>query len=151
MLTYMLTFLIIFGAKYLYIVIAIIALGTVIYDKAISKRSIITLSAIAFPLSFIIARIASYFILIPRPFVIENIQPLIAHVADNGFPSDHTLLSMTIASVIFVYNKKNWHIPCHTCSSRRRCQSNSSRTPPYRYSRVSNYCNSFDIHRVPYS
>lgn len=102
----MMTFVTIFGAKYLYLIIAVIALGTVVYTKSISKRSIVKLSVLAFPLSFIIARIASYFIFIPRPFVTEHIQPLITHAADNGFPSDHTLLSMTIASVLFVYNKK---------------------------------------------
>lgn len=42
----------------------------------------------------------------PRPFVSDHITPLIAHASDNGFPSDHTLLTMTIASVVFVYHRK---------------------------------------------
>jgi undecaprenyl-diphosphatase len=40
-----------------------------------------------------------------RPFVVGHFQPLIAHAADNGFPSDHMLLGAAIASVVFVYNR----------------------------------------------
>ena len=36
----------------------------------------------------------------------HSIKPLFPHIADNGFPSDHTLLTMTIAAIIFVYNRK---------------------------------------------
>ena len=64
------------------------------------------LSLISFPLTYILAKIAGYIIYDPRPFVVEHIKPLIAHAADNGFPSDHTLLTSVIASVIFAYNKK---------------------------------------------
>lgn len=67
---------------------------------------ILILSALSFPLSFIIAKIFAHFIYDPRPFVVEHIKPLFAHAADNGFPSDHMLLTMTIASVVFAYNKK---------------------------------------------
>ncbi len=38
--------------------------------------------------------------------MVEHVQPLITHAADNGFPSDHTLLTMTIASILFLYNKR---------------------------------------------
>ena len=64
------------------------------------------LSLISFPLTYILAKIAGYIIHDSRPFVVEHIKPLIAHAADNGFPSDHTLLTSVIASVIFAYNKK---------------------------------------------
>ena len=36
----------------------------------------------------------------------HSIKPLFSHIADNGFPSDHTLLTMTIAAIIFVHNRK---------------------------------------------
>lgn len=57
-------------------------------------------------MAYLIAKISALFINDPRPFVARHIQPLIPHVADNGFPSDHTLLTMTIASIIYAYNKK---------------------------------------------
>ncbi len=59
-----------------------------------------------FPLILLVSRIAGYYIYDPRPFVVKHIHPLIAHVADNGFPSDHALLTMAIASIIFTFNKK---------------------------------------------
>lgn len=68
--------------------------------------SLARLSLISFPLTYLLAKIAGYIIHDPRPFVVEHIKPLIAHAADNGFPSDHTLLTSVIASVIYVYNKK---------------------------------------------
>jgi membrane-associated phospholipid phosphatase len=37
----------------------------------------------------------------PRPFVAHHLTPLITHVADNGFPSDHTVLTMIAALTIF--------------------------------------------------
>ena len=58
------------------------------------------------PLSYIAAKIISHFYFDPRPFVVGNFTPLIPHAADNGFPSDHTLLGAAIAFAIFRFNKK---------------------------------------------
>jgi undecaprenyl-diphosphatase len=41
----------------------------------------------------------------PRPFVVEHIKPMFAHRADNGFPSDHTALTMVIAAAVWLYRK----------------------------------------------
>ncbi len=64
------------------------------------------LAVLAFPLSFLFAKLSGAIINSPRPFVIQHIEPLIKASTDNGFPSDHTLLAMTIAAIIFVYNRK---------------------------------------------
>lgn len=45
----------------------------------------------------------------PRPFVTEHITPLFPHPADNGFPSDHTLLAMFLAMCVLFYSRK-WGI-----------------------------------------
>ncbi|MDE2026562.1 MAG: phosphatase PAP2 family protein [Patescibacteria group bacterium] len=102
-------FLIVFTAQYVFLIsITIFFLyATFVWLK---KRKtfihLFILSSISFPLSFITANILSLFIYNPRPFAVEHVKPLIAHTADNGFPSDHMLLAMTIASVVFVYNKR---------------------------------------------
>lgn len=70
------------------------------------KKDILKLSILAFPIAFILTKALGFVFYNPRPFVVEHVQPLVAHAADNGFPSDHTVLTMTIASIIFVYNKK---------------------------------------------
>lgn len=101
--------IIILLAKYLFLVVILIALiwAYIIYKK---KRKdlikILNTAILSLPLAYIIAKILSHFIQDPRPFVVEHTQPLIAHAADNGFPSDHTLLTMTIAAIVFTFNKK---------------------------------------------
>lgn len=42
---------------------------------------------------------ASYLYFDPRPFVVGHFTPLIPHMPDNGFPSDHTLLAAALAAV----------------------------------------------------
>ncbi len=93
-------------AKYLYLMSVFIAVAFFFKTDNPTKKKVLLLAFISLPLSLIVARISALFIKDTRPFVIEHVKPLIAHAADNGFPSDHTLLTMAIASVVFAYNKK---------------------------------------------
>lgn len=63
-------------------------------------------SAFTLPLSYILGVIARSLWYNPRPFVVKGIQPLIEHIPDNGFPSDHTLLFATLATIAYYFNKK---------------------------------------------
>lgn len=101
--------LIVFTAQYVFLVSIAVFLLYVAYQRLYQRKKFppfLILSLISFPLSFIVAKILAHFIYNPRPFVVNHIKPLFHHAADNGFPSDHMLLTMTIASIIFVYNKK---------------------------------------------
>lgn len=40
----------------------------------------------------------------PRPFVVHHTRPLIPHAPDNGFPSDHTLLTAGCAFLIIPFS-----------------------------------------------
>lgn len=40
-----------------------------------------------------------------RPFIVTGIPPLFPHAADNGFPSDHTLLTAAIAAGLWKISK----------------------------------------------
>lgn len=42
----------------------------------------------------------------PRPFVVGHFTPYFPHGADNGFPSDHTLLATLCAAVAYMYNTR---------------------------------------------
>lgn len=97
---------IIFTAKYVLYIIVLLAVAILLMANRNQQKILAKISVIAFPLAYIIAKVAGHFVYNVRPFVVEHVRPLIAHAADNGFPSDHTLLSMTIAAVIFTYNKK---------------------------------------------
>jgi undecaprenyl-diphosphatase len=57
-------------------------------------------------LSLILAKLGSALVQDPRPFVVGHFTPLIPHSADNGFPSDHTLLSSFLGYAILRYSKK---------------------------------------------
>ena len=41
----------------------------------------------------------------PRPFVTQHIAPLFRHAADNGFPSDHTAVTMFVAFCVLVVSR----------------------------------------------
>lgn len=96
----------ILGAKYLYLIIVVIAIIYSFKQKKGKQKQIVIFSLIALPISYIIAKIGGFLFYNPRPFVVEKFTPLVSHSADNGFLSDHTLLSAAIAFVIFTFNKK---------------------------------------------
>ncbi|KKQ45892.1 MAG: hypothetical protein US63_C0009G0003 [Candidatus Moranbacteria bacterium GW2011_GWC2_37_8] len=98
--------LIIFGAKYLiFLAIAIACIYFFAASKS-ERKKIIVFAIITLPLSYILAKISSYFYYDARPFVVGNFTPLIPHASDNGFPSDHTLLASALAAVTLYFNKK---------------------------------------------
>lgn len=93
-------------ASYLYLVVLLVA---AIYfftrPKQVMKKMAICGVIIA-PLAYIIAKISSFLYYDPRPFVVGHFTPLVAHAADNGFPSDHVLLTGAVAMIIWFYSKK---------------------------------------------
>lgn len=42
----------------------------------------------------------------PRPFVTHHLVPIIPHAADNGFPSDHALLTAFLAFTMLLYSRR---------------------------------------------
>jgi membrane-associated phospholipid phosphatase len=50
-----------------------------------------------FGLSYGVAKLAGHVILDPRPYLVQQIAPLIPLAHDNGFPSDHSLLAWALA------------------------------------------------------
>lgn len=96
----------IFGAKYLYVVIIGIAVIYFFKQPKTTKNKIIILGTLALPVIYVVAKIVSLLYYDPRPFVEEGFIPIIPHEPDNGFPSDHTLLSAAISSVLYPFNKR---------------------------------------------
>ena len=98
--------IIIFVATKLYLfIVAAAAIFFFFLDRSPRKRMFI-LSLFTLPLAYLTGKLLNHLIFDPRPFVVNpSLTPLFYHAADNGFPSDHTLLTATIASIVFVYNK----------------------------------------------
>ena len=65
-------------------------------------KKVLPLGVISLPLTYVLGVIARSLYFNPRPFMVSGVEPLISHAADNGFPSDHTLLLASIASLVFI-------------------------------------------------
>jgi len=102
----MINLIFIFGAKYLYLGIIIIAFIWFLSQNNSRKREILLLSCICLPLIFIASEIAGRLYYNPQPFVVGNFEPLIPHQADNGFPSQHTLLVSAVSAIVFLFNRR---------------------------------------------
>jgi undecaprenyl-diphosphatase len=98
--------IVIFIAQYLYLFVLLIGVVFFFMQPRKVQKSMIVCGIIIAPLAYIISRIAGVLYYDPRPFVVGHFVPLIAHVADNGFPSDHVLLTGVVAMVVWFYNKK---------------------------------------------
>ncbi len=100
--------LFIFGAKYLFILSPLLALMWWHKLPVFKKKTAVKFALFSLPLTLIIGKILNLLVVSPRPFVVDNFTPLIQHAADNGFPSDHTLLVASIAAVVtFIDIKKS--------------------------------------------
>ncbi|MDE1925315.1 MAG: phosphatase PAP2 family protein [Patescibacteria group bacterium] len=101
----MLNLLIIFCAKYL-IALPVIALFSyfLMAPRRIKYR-LFWLAFISLPLAYALARLAGHLYYDARPFVVGNFVPLVAHVADNGFPSDHMLFASALAMLGLYFNR----------------------------------------------
>lgn len=98
--------LFIFGAKYLFLVIAAIAGVYFLKLPRTQQKKMLLFAVVTLPLMFLALRAAGFLYYDARPFVVGNFTPLIPHAPDNGFPSDHTMLCAAIATIVFPFNKK---------------------------------------------
>ena len=99
-------FLTLFTAKYL---IAIIVLVAFAYWLTVPRKEKIRLAIfglITAVVAFALAKIGSALYFDPRPFVSHHVTPIYPHGPDNGFPSDHTLLSAVTALTVFSSSKR---------------------------------------------
>ena len=97
----------VFSAKYLFL-LPVVILGTYVLLQPWPEKKkafIFTLPSLA--LTYLLALAAGHLYYDPRPFVIGHFAPLLPHLPDNGFPSDHTLLVSALA-IIGTY--LNWKL-----------------------------------------
>ena len=98
--------LIIFIAKYLIAVPVLVLLAYLVFSRGKVLTQLMWLTAVSLPLAYLLARLSSVLYYDPRPFIEGHFTPLIAHAADNGFPSDHTLLAATLATIILYVDNR---------------------------------------------
>jgi len=98
--------LIIFAADYLLYLLGLIFLLLILFSEKSRQAATLKIFIAALFIGFVIALVGGRLFYDPRPFVVEHVKPLVAHNSDNGFPSDHTLLAMTIALTVLINDKK---------------------------------------------
>ena len=95
-----------FVAKYFFLIpLAIGGIYFLINNWQIRKKMII-LSAISLPITVIGIFILNSLYYDSRPFIITHFDPIVSHIPDNGFPSDHAALTFLIALIIYLFNRK---------------------------------------------
>ncbi len=98
--------LIIFCAKYLIFILIFVVFAVWIKIPAKIRWQFAAAVVLAGVTALILSKLAGRFYFHHRPFVVQNIKPLIPHGDDNGFPSDHTLLATALALVVFFYRRR---------------------------------------------
>ncbi len=98
--------LVLFGAQYLYGVIALVTVMVWLTLEREARGKMLMTMLISFPLAYLLAKFGSVLYESPRPFVVLNTSPLFAHAPNNGFPSDHTLLSAALGALVFCVEKR---------------------------------------------
>ena len=83
----------IFLAKYLHLFVIAGAVLVGVLSEPKTRKALFILAIIAIPVAYGVGELAGFLIQNPRPFVAEQIAPLIPH-------------AMTVAAVVFVHNRK---------------------------------------------
>lgn len=98
--------IVILGAEYLFIAIGIIAFIYWLRLTSKQKLKVAVFGIITIIIAFLLAKLGGAIFYNARPFVTDHVTSLFPHIADNGFPSDHTLFSAVIAVTICSVSKK---------------------------------------------
>jgi len=97
--------IVIIVAKYFIVVSALVALYIWVKLDREQKKQFIIEGFIGGILALVLAIIGSKLYHDPRPFVVGHFTPYFLHGNDNGFPSDHTLITSVVAFLAMKYSK----------------------------------------------
>jgi undecaprenyl-diphosphatase len=97
---------VIFVAKYFILIPVIVAAVIWLRLPAKEKLRFAVLAVLGAAIAYGLAKLGSALFYNPRPFVVGHFTPYFAHGADNGFPSDHTLLASALAALVFSRNRR---------------------------------------------
>lgn len=98
--------LMVFAADPLMPISFILALVIAIKGNYKDKKSFL-MAILSLPVTVLLIKSIHIFYSSQRPFMIEQISPLITHAADASFPSRHTGFMTTLAASFFL-NKSKW-------------------------------------------
>ena len=101
-----------FCAQYLIFIFLVLVIIIWFYKKPLSKdidnKRLFMLSVISSVISWLVLdKMLGFIYYEKRPFIgLKNVNLLFHYIPNNSFPSDHSAVTMALASMIFIYNKK---------------------------------------------
>lgn len=98
--------LMIFSAQYL-IYLSIILTAILAFKGAVAEKKVLFLILISLPIAVIIIKLIHIFFFEPRPFLNQDIIPLIYQKNDASFPSRHTSI-MSVIAFAYLFYKSKW-------------------------------------------
>jgi len=96
----------IFGAKYLFLFSILGVLWYFWVSTQETRKKLVVFLILSLPLTYLVGVGARALYFNPRPFVVENFEPLVSHTADNGFPSDHLLLLGALSAAMLFFDRR---------------------------------------------
>lgn len=97
--------LIIFGAKYLFILPLLILIYTWSTQNSHIRWLIIMRTAIAAVVAILLVFLATDLFPEVRPYIVNHVQALLSNPpTDNSFPSDHSVLTFVIALIVIQFS-----------------------------------------------
>lgn len=98
--------LIIFAAKYLFIIVALLAVYAWWRLPKDTRLQAVIQAVLGLGFAAVLVKAAGAVHPDVRPFVEHHFTPLVAQSGDNGFPSDHTTFTMLAAFTIWPFARK---------------------------------------------
>jgi undecaprenyl-diphosphatase len=95
-----------FVAKYFIVIPLLCAFIVFLHMKGNQRYRFLIFGVVASAAAIVLAKIGSQLYYDPRPFVTHHSVPYFPHGSDNGFPSDHSLLSFTLAFIALRYDRR---------------------------------------------
>jgi undecaprenyl-diphosphatase len=99
------TIIVLIAQYLLFVLILIAGAYWLVQDKSV-KIKVLIIGILSSIIALILMKIGAALFYDPRPFVNGSVIPYFKHVADNGFPSDHTTLAAVLAVTIFFVSRK---------------------------------------------
>lgn len=93
-------------AEYLILISVLLAVGFWLYTSKPNKKHLAFMVIAGAVLALVLAKLGSSLYYNPRPFEVGHFVPYFTHAADNGFPSDHTLLASFLGFVMLRFSRR---------------------------------------------
>ena len=97
--------MIIFVAQYLFVLPILVFTWLILTIQYKSRIALVVSGISGGIVCLLLAKLGNHYIIDPRPFIRDGVTALFKSSIDNGFPSDHTLLSFFLSFLIVRFSR----------------------------------------------